>query len=193
MWLRACAALTALFSFIAADECGGSRDAGTFCVENAPRRMFYFDGRMGVCQPFMYHGCGGNDENRFNSAKDCRETCAKKSQNSRPKAKSSQWVLAEKCGANHLIPDGEYLPCEDGKKCPDEHACRGGVCCPSKEHVCSLRDDSGTFAEDVADKPRFAWSDEIQSCWRFSYYGAKGNYNNFPDFPSCIAFCSDKH
>lgn len=58
------------------------------------------------------------------------------------------------------------------------------------DYVCSLRDDTGTFADGVDDLPRFAWSDDIQSCWRFSYYGAKGNYNNFASFRDCLNFCS---
>ncbi|CAK5073363.1 unnamed protein product [Meloidogyne enterolobii] len=62
----------------------------------------------------------------------------------------------------------------------------------SSEFLCSLPDDSGTFAEGVPDKPRFAWSSQVNSCWRFSYYGAKGNYNNFPNFQECVNFCGNE-
>ena len=41
--------------------------------------------------------------------------------------------------------------------------------------VCSLPDESGTFAAGIVDLPRFAWSSATRSCSRFSYYGAQGN------------------
>ncbi|KAF7633252.1 BPTI/Kunitz inhibitor domain-containing protein [Meloidogyne graminicola] len=46
--------------------------------------------------------------------------------------------------------------------------------------------------KEYQDKPRFAWSSQINSCWRFSYYGAKGNYNNFPNFQECVEFCGNE-
>uniref|UniRef100_A0AC34G1H2 BPTI/Kunitz inhibitor domain-containing protein n=1 Tax=Panagrolaimus sp. ES5 TaxID=591445 RepID=A0AC34G1H2_9BILA len=93
--------------------------------------MYYFDTRMSVCQPFVYKGCGGN-ENRYKSLEECRKACSGNQKSGAEIRNGNQW-------------------------------------------------------------PRFAWSEEIQSCWRFSYYGANGNYNNFPNFQSCIAFCSNKH
>ncbi|KAI6199754.1 hypothetical protein M3Y96_00660300 [Aphelenchoides besseyi] len=171
-------------------DCSSPKDSGAACSENAGSRMFYYDPRMGVCQPFQYNGCGGN-ENRYSSAAECRETCKKSSDTPRPsKTGHDQWVHAEKCNATHLIPNGNYIDCRKGRsKCPDNHKCKNGVCCPKKEYVCSLRDDTGTFADGIEDKPRFAWSDEINSCLRFSYYGAKGNYNNFRSFQSCVKYC----
>ncbi|KAI1720699.1 kunitz/Bovine pancreatic trypsin inhibitor domain-containing protein [Ditylenchus destructor] len=164
-------------------DCAASRDPGTEC-ENGAQRMFYYDKKLGVCQPFNYKGCGGNS-NRFESSEECKKTCA----NSK---KASQWVHADKCNGTHLIPDGKYIECSSSPyECPEDHHCNidNGVCCPTKNHVCSLRDDTGTFAEGIDDKPRFAWNPEINSCWRFSYYGAHGNYNNFPTFHACVAYC----
>ena len=37
----------------------------------------------------------------------------------------------------------------------------------------------------------FGWDHNVKSCVRFSYYGRDGNYNNFPNFPSCVAYCKD--
>uniref|UniRef100_A0A1I8C0S0 BPTI/Kunitz inhibitor domain-containing protein n=1 Tax=Meloidogyne hapla TaxID=6305 RepID=A0A1I8C0S0_MELHA len=118
-------------------------------------------------------------------------------------------VVTKRCNASYLIPDGNYIECpKEGGGCPEGHECshQRGVCCPTKsslehsysfiyntsEFLCSLPDDSGTFAEGVPDKPRFAWSPEVNSCWRFSYYGAKGNYNNFPNFQECVNFCGNE-
>ncbi|CAD5222821.1 unnamed protein product [Bursaphelenchus okinawaensis] len=181
-------------------DCTQPKDVGHECDEGTVGRRFYFDSRMGVCQPFNYLGCGGNDNN-FETSKLCKSSCGKdklaKASGSagvvaKPKGTGhAQWVHAEQCGATHLVPDGKLEECRVGKStCPEGHKCKNGYCCPTKEYVCSLRDETGTFADGIEDKPRFAWSDEIKSCWRFSYYGARGNYNNFASFRDCNNFCS---
>uniref|UniRef100_A0A914HNA3 BPTI/Kunitz inhibitor domain-containing protein n=1 Tax=Globodera rostochiensis TaxID=31243 RepID=A0A914HNA3_GLORO len=159
------------------ESCFEPRDLGVPCPMDGPGRSkkFYYNHQLGSCQPFIYKGCAGNF-NRFETTTECRKACAKSS------VKSQEWVLAERCNATHLVPDGHYIECAAGR-CPEGHNCYpDSLCCPTKDFVCSLPDDSGTFAEGVPDKPRFAWSADIKSCWRFSYFGAKGNYNNFPTF-----------
>jgi len=42
------------------------------CSEQLQR--WYFDNRTGLCQPFTYTGCGGNDNN-FNSTAYCYHAC----------------------------------------------------------------------------------------------------------------------
>uniref|UniRef100_A0A7E4UPA3 Kunitz/Bovine pancreatic trypsin inhibitor domain protein n=1 Tax=Panagrellus redivivus TaxID=6233 RepID=A0A7E4UPA3_PANRE len=176
---------------VLSQDCSSPRDAGVSCSDGTQGRRFYFDSRMSICQPFFFKGCNGNDNN-FESAAECRAACAAVRQTGAEIRNGKQWLLAERCGAEFLIPDGKYVECKVNRDCPEQHSCADGVCCPSKDYVCSLRDDSGTFASGVEDKPRFAWSDEIQSCWRFSYFGAKGNYNNFPNFQSCTSFCANR-
>ncbi|KAL3107529.1 hypothetical protein niasHT_014246 [Heterodera trifolii] len=167
--------------------CFEPRDLGVLCPKDGPgkSKMFYYNKILGSCQPFIYKGCAGN-LNRFGTSAECRKTCSKLSK------KTQEWVLAERCNASHLIPDGHYIECVAGK-CPEGHKCHPaeGVCCPRKKYVCALQDDSGTFADGVPDKPRFAWSADIKSCWRFSYFGAKGNYNNFATFHDCLNFCDE--
>ncbi|CAJ0588834.1 unnamed protein product [Cylicocyclus nassatus] len=100
-----------------------------------------------------------------------------------------QWIKAEKCGSNFLNLNAKYvLP---SPNCPPNHDLTNGVCCPTRDYVCSQRDDSGTFAEGIEDRPRFAWNHGVKSCERFSYFGANGNYNNFPSFYSCLNYCKD--
>uniref|UniRef100_A0A158R656 Kunitz/Bovine pancreatic trypsin inhibitor domain protein n=1 Tax=Syphacia muris TaxID=451379 RepID=A0A158R656_9BILA len=40
-------------------------------------RFYYFDAALGKCEPFLYRGCGGND-NRFYSLQRCRTVCAER-------------------------------------------------------------------------------------------------------------------
>ncbi|GMR59031.1 hypothetical protein PMAYCL1PPCAC_29226, partial [Pristionchus mayeri] len=183
-----------------AADCTISRDSGVNCDEEKPSFSFYFDPRSKVCQPFSYKGCGGNS-NRFPSREDCLSVCAPSSiqspslppspSNELAHSQGSQWLQGDKCGSTFLIPNHEYIPCNAGR-CPSNHNCVDGeVCCPTKNYVCSLRDDTGSFREGIDDKPRFAWDSKVNSCVRFSYYGANGNYNNFPNFYSCLRFCQN--
>uniref|UniRef100_A0A3B3US00 BPTI/Kunitz inhibitor domain-containing protein n=1 Tax=Poecilia latipinna TaxID=48699 RepID=A0A3B3US00_9TELE len=40
--------------------------------------VWYFHGQSGECRPFVYGGCGGN-QNRFTSKQDCESLCGTKS------------------------------------------------------------------------------------------------------------------
>ncbi|GMT10549.1 hypothetical protein PFISCL1PPCAC_1846, partial [Pristionchus fissidentatus] len=188
-----------------AADCTSSRDSGVPCEEATSSFSFYYDPKSKVCQPFSYKGCGGNS-NRFSSKDECLNTCSPSKTSSSVSSSSSsslsstgelahsagvQWLQGDKCGSNFLIPNHEYIPCNAGR-CPDNHNCfNGEVCCPTKSYVCSLRDDNGSFREGIEDKPRFGWDAKVNSCVRFSYYGANGNYNNFPNFYSCLRFCQN--
>ncbi|KAF8381582.1 tag-290 [Pristionchus pacificus] len=197
--------LLSSFSLSLAADCTSSRDSGVSCEESASSFSFYYDSRSKVCQPFMYKGCGGNS-NRYSSRDECLSVCSPSASttsspssssssiipsNELPHSQGSQWLQGDKCGSNFLIPNHEYINCNAGR-CPDNHNCvNGEVCCPTKSYICSLRDDSGSFREGIDDKPRFAWDAKVNSCVRFSYYGANGNYNNFPNFYSCLRFCQN--
>ncbi|WKY13115.1 hypothetical protein Q1695_004156 [Nippostrongylus brasiliensis] len=183
------------------------KDVGYDCDKPA-QRMFYYDSRYKVCQPFQYRGCGGNT-NRFSTASECKQTCpdagkVKDTPISAPAGGSAaqagsdavfvprgnshdQWMKAEKCGSVYLIPNAQYI--RPNPDCPQNHVLQNGVCCPTRDYVCSLRDDSGSFVEGIEDRPRFSWNHAVNSCERFSYFGANGNYNNFPNFYSCLNYC----
>ncbi|CAI5452942.1 unnamed protein product [Caenorhabditis angaria] len=183
-------------STVFAFDCSLPKDIGQSCAENQASRKFYYDSRTKVCQPLQYAGCGGN-ENRFDSSKECRDSCqnpTKKVSDSTANVETTnpnnppfvpvgqshdQWRKAEICGSNYLIPNGEYELCSTTQKCPKYHSCVNGACCPSKDY------------DGVEDKPRFAWNHDVHSCVRYSYYGMNGNYNNFPNFQSCIKYCKD--
>ena len=61
------------------------RDAGK-CKQTMGQ--YFFDRREGKCKPFVYSGCGGND-NRFNSYPSCERTCTKKDNMSKFKESKS--------------------------------------------------------------------------------------------------------
>ncbi|CAJ0957164.1 unnamed protein product, partial [Mesorhabditis belari] len=198
----------AFFYFSSAElDCSSSRDAGYSCSSGSPKKFFYFDKRAKVCQPLFYKGCGGN-ENRYETAAECKEKCLnegkttgnggeKHEENETEmklvlKAGHEQWTHATKCNATFLIPNHKYIECTNGG-CPENHSCYNGNCCPNRDYVCSLPDENGDFQEGVDDKPRFGWSDQWHTCVRFSYYGANGNYNNFPNFNLCQKYCNPKN
>ncbi|CAI4226096.1 unnamed protein product [Auanema sp. JU1783] len=179
-------------------DCFSSKHVGEYCAEKAEKR-FYYDPKY-KCQPFQYRGCGGNGNN-FHSLEECREKCIdgktmssttsrNETQEFVPHGNShDQWRKATECGSVFLIPNGKYEKCNPS--CSVNHNCVNGVCCPTKEYVCSLRYDSGHFQTGIEDRPRFAWNHQTQACDRFSYYGVSGNYNNFPSFYSCVGYCKD--
>jgi hypothetical protein len=55
-----------------AGRCALPADSGS-CLAYAP--AYYHDVRTGLCTPFVYGGCGGND-NRFASQDDCEAACS---------------------------------------------------------------------------------------------------------------------
>ncbi|KAK0409564.1 hypothetical protein QR680_004623 [Steinernema hermaphroditum] len=172
-----------------ATDCMLLKSAGDFCSSAPQKKMFYFDNRMGICQPFMYNGCGGNT-NRFDTRQQCLDTCKGVSGSARPSSNGSPWVLADKCHSEKfLIPNGKYAECRAETDCPEQHDCVNRVCCPQRKFVCSLLEDNGDFADGIDDKPRYHFNTGLNICMRFSYYGINGNFNNFPTFKDCMAFC----
>lgn len=66
--------LSCLFILAGASQavmCFESPDPGN-CDERIT--AFYYDPSRRLCQPFIYSGCGGNN-NRFNSEEQCQRQC----------------------------------------------------------------------------------------------------------------------
>ena len=53
-------------------SCLLTADTGT-CSDGVTR--YSYDSTDGLCKPFIYSGCGGNNNN-FNSQADCESNCA---------------------------------------------------------------------------------------------------------------------
>ena len=60
-----------MMAILIAVSCEVEADRGE-CKETIPR--FFFNPRKGVCEPFIYGGCGGNGNN-FESLEECLQQC----------------------------------------------------------------------------------------------------------------------
>ncbi|TMS38341.1 hypothetical protein L596_005088 [Steinernema carpocapsae] len=169
----------------ATEVCSFPRDNGEESCDTAGGLKFYFDVNTGVCQPFRYSGCGGN-ENRFDSAAKCREACMSGRATGTQAAKAP---AIKKClsGVRSAV-DASQRPL-DCSKCPADHACENGVCCPSKELVCNQDYDAGHYGNNLSHIPRYFFSKKYGNCMLFTYYGLFGNYNNFETYNECVKLC----
>uniref|UniRef100_A0AC35U8I8 Kunitz/Bovine pancreatic trypsin inhibitor domain protein n=1 Tax=Rhabditophanes sp. KR3021 TaxID=114890 RepID=A0AC35U8I8_9BILA len=149
--------------------------------------MFYYDTKSKACQPFMFQGCGGN-ENKFDSSGDCKAACSN--------------VIArdfngnkgvEKCGSGidaATDSNGLQLTCT---ACPANTTCVDNKCCYDPQVVCRINYDAGKFPDVGSHKPMYYYSTEYHSCMLFTYYGSLGNPNKFADFKDCMKFCKPVH
>ncbi|XP_064419665.1 tissue factor pathway inhibitor isoform X2 [Latimeria chalumnae] len=69
---------------------GKSQDGPSFCKSaadigmcKAKEKRFYYDHTLGRCKPFLYSGCGGNNNN-FTSRRSCLQVCKKGSNRNSP-------------------------------------------------------------------------------------------------------------
>ncbi|EFO13778.2 hypothetical protein LOAG_14750 [Loa loa] len=103
------------------------KDYGYRCKNDTESKVtFYFDNETEQCLPFLYEGCGGN-ENRFISIEECRLSCIPQDFGwCAMKAKAY-----EDNESNTVICSGPVsIPC------PEKYICRHlaffGICCPRK-------------------------------------------------------------
>ncbi|KAK0398722.1 hypothetical protein QR680_002724 [Steinernema hermaphroditum] len=170
---------------LANDVCTFPRDKGDENCNAGGGLKFYFDVNTGVCQPFRYTGCGGN-ENRFDNAAKCRAACMTGRATGTQPAKAPAIKKCPSGVRSAVDANQKQLDCS---KCPANHTCEDGVCCPSKELVCSLDYDAGHYGNNLSHIPRYFYSTKYGNCMLFTYYGLFGNYNNFETYNECVKFC----
>jgi hypothetical protein len=172
------------------NRCLQPRDRGDSSCDKSGSRKFYYDKVTKHCQPFMYEGCGGN-ENRFGSAAECRKQCSNVTDDGGDGHGGHTGMVIDvpKCegGVRAAINENSQpLKCDD---CPKGYTCEKDVCCPPKDLVCSLEYDTGKYAFMGSHTPRYFYSKNVKNCLLFTYYGALGNANNFETYKECIKFC----
>lgn len=76
------------------NPCHLNNDRGTICAEYVQR--WYYNEAVGTCLSFWYGGCGGNS-NRFNSEKECLQTCGKQNPEVILQAKEELELVDDAC------------------------------------------------------------------------------------------------
>ncbi|KAJ1350271.1 hypothetical protein KIN20_006025 [Parelaphostrongylus tenuis] len=123
---------------------------------------WYFNKQTGVCQPFLYAGLHGNQNNFLT-----REACE------------------ERCGPNPCF-EGRPFVGVDGRPqtCADLSTT---VCCPgASTNICNLPMSTG---EGNYNLERYYFDQASKTCRPFIYNGLKGNQNNFMTLRACQLAC----
>uniref|UniRef100_A0A7I5EBW7 Kunitz/Bovine pancreatic trypsin inhibitor domain protein n=1 Tax=Haemonchus contortus TaxID=6289 RepID=A0A7I5EBW7_HAECO len=157
------------------DRCQQPLNVG---IGNAQLQRWYFNPLTQQCQPCIYRGLQGN-ENNFLSKQDCENSCL---------------VNACKIGSPYRS-QGVIVQCSatNPTVCPAGHYCHVGadtttsVCCQALGgDPCSQPMDRGVG---MAQLQRWYWNGQSQTCVQFSYCGMKGTQNNFLSKQDCERTC----
>uniref|UniRef100_A0A7E4WAT3 Kunitz/Bovine pancreatic trypsin inhibitor domain protein n=1 Tax=Panagrellus redivivus TaxID=6233 RepID=A0A7E4WAT3_PANRE len=157
------------------DRCSQPLNIG---IGNDNLQRWYFNPLTQQCQPCVYKGLQGN-ENNFISKADCENSCQiNPCQRGLPYR--SQGVTVQCSAANQAVcPAGYY--CHVGADAATSLCCQALVSNPCNE---VLAKGEGTSA-----LTRFYYDAEKRQCLPFNYLGTKGNTNNFMTKESCEELC----
>ncbi|XGW01437.1 hypothetical protein V3C99_013967 [Haemonchus contortus] len=157
------------------DRCQQPLNVG---IGNAQLQRWYFNPLTQQCQPCIYRGLQGN-ENNFLSKQDCENSCL---------------VNACKLGSPYRS-QGVIVQCSAANPtvCPAGHYCHYGadtttsVCCQALgNNPCA---EPWTKGEGNSALTRFYYDAVQRKCLAFNYLGLKGNQNNFLTKEACEALC----
>uniref|UniRef100_A0A0R3RXJ9 Bm6546 n=1 Tax=Elaeophora elaphi TaxID=1147741 RepID=A0A0R3RXJ9_9BILA len=157
------------------DQCHQMLNVG---LGNAFLQRWYFNINSDHCEPFIYRGLQGN-ENNFLNQNDCQMTCS-----------------VNPCAAGEPYQfQGNTIQCSPAKPsiCPTGHYCHIGaepqttVCCPNLGgNACEQQVDRGQGNYQLQ---RWYWNVASQRCMPFFYAGLKGTQNNFLNQETCERTC----
>ncbi|CAD6188190.1 unnamed protein product [Caenorhabditis auriculariae] len=153
---------------------------GEDCGFESSTRWF-FDSAAGLCRPFEFSGCGGNDNN-FPNSQTCQQIC----DSVRVEATCPQGKPYVSSG-----PNGSKCS-KDSVSCPPNFECmffrNSHTCCPTKQNVCSQVLAPGMSC---GDSPTTKWYFDANQgkCRPFEFLGCEGNDNNFDSPLLCSEMC----
>ncbi|KRY88769.1 Papilin [Trichinella pseudospiralis] len=153
---------------------------------SAKLARWYYNPASRTCQPFVYSGEGGS-ENNFESLADCESSCQSE-QHDRFCAFGSR---------AHSDAYGEPMRCSrvgvlTKLTCPVGHYCRVGAnsatgfCCPLLADPCQL---PVLIGEGSLTVQRWYYDISVRHCKPFIYKGYQGNENNFLTYAECVRTC----
>lgn len=129
--------------------------------------MYYFNPNIGQCQPFVYSGCGGN-ENKFSSLAFCQVIC--QAAGDQIGLGKNKFVLLRNIFRLHHIFSG-----------------------PVSNQACLMRLDQGYGrGDEMCDsqsKYLYYFNYQTRRCEPFFYYGCGGNSNRFTNEFECQRMC----
>lgn len=150
---------------------------------NAAFLRWYYDTQSGMCQTFVYGGCGGNANNYLTKS-----------------------ACEESCGSLCYLP-ADYGPCDGicyafrfNASVGDCEVFEFGCCVGNAntfadyfecmEHCADVCDMPKIVGDCHAAIPRYYFNKNTRACELFSYGGCGGNDNNFTSLVECEAACS---
>ncbi|EFO21902.1 kunitz/Bovine pancreatic trypsin inhibitor domain-containing protein [Loa loa] len=138
---------------------------------------WYFEKTTHKCITFYYRGKGGN-QNSFLTEDECKNACP---------------AYENPCGNGEpLLIDGKPKKCNPEERCPQTYYCHIGVnetqnfCCHKNGDVCDHPMDQG---EGQSLLLRYYYDKDSHRCREFTYFGSRGNANNFLNEEDCEATC----
>jgi hypothetical protein len=175
--------------------CNLPKNKGT-CKKNIKR--FFFNKHTCKCEPFVYGGCGGN-ENRHDTREECEAICGNIDCpvcNLTPE--KGIWKIFEIFGRNKKQEKWYYDAAEckcktftykgssgNLNRFDTEKECKtfcGSAPCP----ICSLPKETGSCSKNI---PRFFYNPESKRCEKFAWKGCGLNLNNFDSKKHCKKVC----
>ncbi|XP_038622782.1 kunitz-type protease inhibitor 2 [Tachyglossus aculeatus] len=154
------------------DQCLGLKVVGR-CRASMPR--WWYNATAQLCQPFIYGGCGGNDNN-FLTQDGCLQACAGPSDNSSDSSSASR-RRGEPAAGGVSGPRGTQRTGE-----LDEDTFNYDDRCGASAVIGPCR----------AAFPRWYFDTQKDTCVAFIYGGCRGNRNNYLTQHDCMATCHGK-
>ncbi|KAM4825927.1 kunitz-type protease inhibitor 2 [Thomomys bottae] len=139
------------------------------CRASIPR--WWYNVTDGSCQPFVYGGCEGNDNN-FLSKEECLEKCA---------------GITENAVSHDASRNGAESPVQSVPRRQNSDDLSGDSF--NYEEYCAAKAFTGPCR---AAFPRWYFDSEKNSCDKFIYGGCRGNKNSYLSQEACMQRCFGK-